>query len=118
MRRALGILVVILLAGCTRSNMDSQPKYHEYEPGRLFSNGRVLQAPPAGTVARDDGARAEEIRQRPALTPRLLARGREQYNVYCSPCHDRTGSGRGIVVQRGMPEPASLHDQRLRDSTD
>jgi len=118
MHRPLCILIVVLLAGCTRSNMDSQPKYHEYEPAQLFSNGRVLQAPPAGTVARDDAARDVETGQRPSLTRNLLARGREQYDVFCSPCHDRIGSGRGIVVQRGMPEPASLHVQRLRDSSD
>jgi mono/diheme cytochrome c family protein len=118
MRQAPCILIAILLAGCTRSNMDSQPKYHEYKRGQLFSNGRVLQAPPAGTVARDDAARAEETRQRPPLTASLLARGREQYDVFCSPCHDRIGSGHGIIVQRGMPEPASLHEQRLRGSTD
>ena len=118
MHRPLGILIAVLLAGCTRSNMDSQPKYHEYEPGKLFSNGRVLQAPPMGTVARDDAARAVEITQRPAVTAALLARGREQYDVFCSPCHDRIGSGFGIVVQRGMPRPPSLHEQRLRDSND
>ena len=118
MRRPLCILVAILLAGCTRSNMDSQPKYHEYEPAQLFSDGRVLQAPPAGTVARNDAARAVETTQRPAVTTALLARGREQYDVFCSPCHDRTGKGRGIVVQRGMPRPPSLHDQRLRDADD
>lgn len=118
MHRPLCILIVVLLAACTRSNMDSQPKYHEYEPGQLFSNGRVLQAPPPGTVARDDAARAMEAGQRPALTANLLARGREQYDVFCSPCHDRIGNGRGIVVQRGMPEPASLHEQRLRELSD
>ncbi len=118
MRLPFFILVSVLLAGCTRSNMDSQPKYHEYEPGQLFTNGRVLQSPPAGTIARDDAARAEETRQRPALTAPLLARGQEQYDVFCSPCHDRIGSGHGIVVQRGMPEPASLHEQRLRDASD
>jgi len=98
--------------------MDSQPRYSEYEPGGLFSNGRILQAPPPGTVARDDAARIEEARQKPAMTAQLLARGREQYDVFCSPCHDRTGSGHGIVVQRGMPEPASLHDHRLRNADD
>ena len=118
MRQAVCILLAVLAAGCTRSNMDSQPKYHEYEPGGLFSNGRVLQAPPQGTVARDDAARIEEARQKPAVTEQILARGREQYDVFCSPCHDRTGSGHGIVVQRGMPAPASLHGQRLRDADD
>ena len=106
------------LAGCTRSNMDSQPKYHEYEPGSLFRNGRVLQAPVPGTVARGDLARADEARKKPAVTAELLARGREQYDVFCAPCHDRVGTGNGIVVQRGMPRPRSLHDEQLRAADD
>ena len=119
MMRPLTIMALCLaVAGCTRSNMDSQPKYHEYAPGALFRDGRVLQAPAPGTVARDDLARAEEARNRPAVTAQLLARGREQFNVYCSPCHDRAGGGRGIVVQRGMPQPRDLTEQRLLSADD
>ena len=118
MRPHAALLVFCALAACTRSNMDSQPKYHEYEPGALFGNDRVLQAPVQGTVARGDLARAEEDRNKPAVTAALLTRGRDQYNVFCSPCHDRAGTGRGIVVQRGMPQPASLDDERLRQADD
>jgi mono/diheme cytochrome c family protein len=98
--------------------MDSQPKYHEYEEGNLFENGRVLQSPVKGTVARDDLARAGEAKNRPAVTMPLLERGRERFNIFCSPCHDRTGGGRGVIVQRGMPQPPSFHDARLRDADD
>jgi mono/diheme cytochrome c family protein len=118
MRLPVCIVICLAVTACTRSNMDSQPKYHEYEPGALFSNGRVLQAPMPGTVARGDLALAEEARTKPAVTPSLLARGRDQYDVFCSPCHDRSGTGRGIVVQRGMPQPASLSDERLRRMDD
>ena len=62
---AASLLHRVLLAGCTRSNMDSQPKYHEYEPAALFRDGKVLQAPVPGTVARGDLARADEATQRP-----------------------------------------------------
>src|SRR5689334_12276276 len=112
------LLIGGLVAGCTRSNMDSQPKYHQYEPGKLFRDGKVLQAPVRGTVARGDPARTDEASKRPALTAELLARGHEQYDVFCSPCHDRTGSGHGIVVQRGFPEPTSFHDNKLRTAND
>ncbi len=118
MHRLVPLLVCAALAGCTRSNMDSQPKYHEYEPGALFRDGRVLQAPVPGTVARGDLARDDEARQRPPVTAALLRRGRAEYDVYCSPCHDRVGSGNGIVVQRGFPRPASLHDERQRGLSD
>jgi mono/diheme cytochrome c family protein len=94
--------------------MDSQPKYHEYEPSDLFPDRRVLQAPVPGTVARDDLARAQETANKPPVTAQLLARGREQYDVFCSPCHDRAGTGAGIIVQGGFPRPPSLHEDRLR----
>jgi mono/diheme cytochrome c family protein len=118
MRVLLCIVLCLAVAACTRSNMDSQPKYHEYEEGALFENGRVLQVPVAGTVARGDLALAEEARKKPAVTYPLLARGRDQYDVFCSPCHERAGTGHGIVVQRGMPQPASLDDERLRRADD
>jgi mono/diheme cytochrome c family protein len=117
-RRAAVLLGCALLASCTRSNMDSQPKDNEYKPSGLFRDGKVLQAPVPGTVARGDLARADEVTQRPQVTAELLQRGRVEYDVYCSPCHDRVGTGRGIVVQRGMPQPASLHDDRQRAATD
>ena len=63
-------------------------------------------------------ARADEAQQKPPVTAELLARGRERYEIYCSPCHDRVGHGNGIVVQRGMPKPPSLHDERLRADDD
>jgi len=118
MRRTLSIVACLMVAACTRSNMDSQPKYHEYEQGALFRDGRVLQAPPTGTVARDDLARKEQAMHKPTVTAQLLARGREQFDVFCAPCHDRVGTGRGIVVERGMPQPQSLHDQRLLSTDD
>jgi mono/diheme cytochrome c family protein len=119
MKRHLAILVTACaLVGCTRSNMDSQPKYHEYEPGGLFRNGRVLQAPVPGTVARDDLERSNDAANKPAVTAGLLTRGRDEYNVYCSPCHDRAGTGNGIVVQRGFPKPVGLDDERLRQAGD
>lgn len=117
MRRA-AVLLFCALAACTRSNMDSQPKYHEYMPAGLFPDGRVLQAPVPGTVARGDLARAQETRQKPIVTVQLLARGREQYDVFCAPCHDRAGTGAGIIVQRGFPRPPSMHQERLRSADD
>jgi mono/diheme cytochrome c family protein len=98
--------------------MDSQPKYHQYEKGELFSSGTVLQQPPPGSVARGDLAREAQIKQKPKVDAALLARGRERFEIYCTPCHDRTGRGDGIVVQRGMPKPPSYHDARLRAAPD
>ena len=48
------------------------------------------------------------------LTPELLARGRERFEIFCSPCHGRTGRGDGMVVRRGFKAPPSYHVERLR----
>lgn len=48
----------------------------------------------------------------------FLAHGRERYAVTCMPCHGLTGAGDGIIVQRGFPEPPSLHIERLREVED
>jgi mono/diheme cytochrome c family protein len=117
-RVAIVLLVGALVAGCTRSNMDAQPKYHEYESGKLFRDGKVLQKPVPGTVARGDLALADEAKQRPELSVELLERGRAQFDVFCQPCHDRTGSGHGIVVQRGFPQPPDFEGEKLRAADD
>ena len=117
MKRALLLLMCCAAAGC-RQNMDTQPKYSEYEPAPLFRDGRVLQAPVAGTVARGDLDRAAKITEKPPLTAELLARGQQEFDVFCSPCHSRIGDGNGMVVQRGMPRPQSFHEDRLRQAPD
>jgi hypothetical protein len=50
------------------------------------------------------------------VTRALLERGRERYNIYCAPCHDRLDGGQGMVVQRGFRRPLSLHIDRLREA--
>jgi mono/diheme cytochrome c family protein len=115
MRSALALL--LLVAACDQ-RMSSQPKYHEYEPAALFRNGRVLQNPPAETVARGELADREAAVNRPALSLALLRRGRERFDIFCAPCHGRTGDGDGMIVQRGMPQPPSYHIDRLRAAPD
>ena len=48
------------------------------------------------------------------VTDALLARGQARYDIFCSECHDRAGTGNGLVVQRGFSRPPSLHIDRLR----
>jgi hypothetical protein len=50
------------------------------------------------------------------VTREVLERGQERFNIYCSPCHGRTGDGIGMVVQRGFPPPPSYHIDRLRQA--
>jgi mono/diheme cytochrome c family protein len=44
----------------------------------------------------------------------LVDRGQQRFNIYCTPCHDATGTGNGMVVQRGYRKPPSFHEERLR----
>ena len=46
----------------------------------------------------------------------LMRRGRERYDIFCSPCHGLTGEGDGMVVQRGYRRPPSFHVDRLRQA--
>jgi mono/diheme cytochrome c family protein len=45
----------------------------------------------------------------------LVRSGRERYDIFCSPCHGRTGRGDGMVVRRGYRRPPSFHIERLRN---
>jgi hypothetical protein len=128
-RRCLSVgclVVTIFLFGC-RLDMHIQPKYLPYEPTSFFADGRSERQPVPGTVARGQ-LRLDELfytgrengvvanRFPFAITRADLDRGRERYNIYCTPCHDYTGSGRGMIVQRGFPQPPSYHIQRLREA--
>ncbi|HUS05268.1 MAG TPA: cytochrome c [Bryobacteraceae bacterium] len=50
------------------------------------------------------------------VTRELLLRGRERFNIFCSPCHGYTGSGNGMIVRRGFTAPPSYHIARLKDA--
>jgi mono/diheme cytochrome c family protein len=52
------------------------------------------------------------------VTRATLERGRDTFNAFCSPCHDRVGTGRGMIVRRGFPQPPSYHQERLRTVAD
>ncbi len=46
----------------------------------------------------------------------VLERGRDRYNIFCAPCHDRVGNGNGMIVRRGFRAPPSFHIDRLRQA--
>ncbi|HEX8651612.1 MAG TPA: cytochrome c [Pyrinomonadaceae bacterium] len=50
------------------------------------------------------------------VTPELVARGLERYNIFCSACHGAVGYGDGMIVRRGYRRPPSLHEDRLRQA--
>jgi mono/diheme cytochrome c family protein len=110
------MLLLALLAGC--DDMSAQRKAKDQGASAFFADGKVDQAPPAGTVARGDLEREATLAQRPPMSRDLLERGQQRYEIYCTPCHGLTGDGRGTVVQRGFPQPPDFADSRLRAAPD
>ncbi|HCW96862.1 MAG TPA: cytochrome C [Pseudomonas sp.] len=114
--RVLILLMLLALAGC--DDMARQEKLKAQGSTRVFANGAVNQAPPAFTVARGDLAREARLYTRPPMSRALLERGRERFDIFCSPCHGLLGNGEGVVVQRGFPKPPDLAAARLREAPD
>ena len=118
-------------------NMYHQPRYNPQSTSDYFEDGRTMRTPVEGTVARDRFEENEEIStgrlndesgyvltvpdetvRRAGGMDALLVRGQERFGIYCTPCHDKTGSGNGTVVQRGFQKPPTLHDPRIRTMPD
>lgn len=106
-------------AGC-QQDMARQPKQRPLSPTDFFGDGRSERALVEGTVARgsieqDALAILKDSDAFPlAVTPELLARGRERFDIYCSVCHGKLGDGNGMVAQRGFRHPPTYHSDRLR----
>jgi mono/diheme cytochrome c family protein len=133
---ALAALCLAALLGCRgqtsekgplyiKHGMEFQPKFSAYGKTDFYPDHRTMRHPPEGTVAlgllKEDkdywqgGAdTAHYVAANPLkITAGLMERGQERYEIYCAPCHDRTGSGKGIVVQRGLLPPPSFHEDRV-----
>lgn len=115
MRAAIAILI-LLLAGCDQQSMVQQNRYRPYQASTLWRNGTEAQPLPANVVAQNDLARDAALKQPPKMSTALIERGRERFNIYCSPCHGLSGAGDGMIVQRGFPAPPSYHTDRLRQA--
>jgi hypothetical protein len=117
-----------LLVGACRQQMAQQPSYRPYQPSGFFADGTSARPQPADTVARgqlrDDtllfngrDSNGQEATEFPfPITREVLERGRQRYEIYCTPCHGYTGDGDGMVVQRGFTPPPSYHSDRLRQA--
>ncbi len=120
-------LCVFVLAACDM-NMRDQPRHEALEGSDFFDDGRSARPIEPNTVARgnlridrhlyegvDENGDFVETFPFP-VTSEVLDQGQEQYEIFCTPCHDGVGNGRGKIVQRGMPQPSSFHDDRLLES--
>jgi cytochrome c553 len=126
-RWIIAIVVIAVTAGCRR-DMFIQPSLRPLQRTDAFRNNNMASRPLLpNTVARDQldddsefytgkiGTNLVTTLPSP-VTRELLQRGQERFNIYCSPCHGRTGDGNGMIVQRGFPRPPSYHIDRLRQA--
>lgn len=126
-RVAVAASLALVAFGC-RQDMHDQPRIKPLGANDFFENGQGARQLPEGTVARGHlredavyftGYRSdgELVAELPVAVDRdLLTRGRQRYDIFCAPCHGRTGEGRGMVVRRGFKQPASYHVDRLRQA--
>jgi mono/diheme cytochrome c family protein len=124
-RRLAPLLVVAPLVLSCRQDMASQPRYNPLAESSFFGDERSARPLTEDTVARG------HLRNRSLLfTGKIgggfanafpfpidaenLQRGRQRYEIFCTPCHGRAGRGDGMIVKRGYRQPPSFHVDRLR----
>ena len=117
----------IALAGC-RQDMHNGPRYRPLRASQFFTDSSLARMPVANTVSRNPLADTDELlytgkingvlaNEFPMpITAAVMQRGQERYNIFCAPCHGRTGQGDGMIVQRGMRKPPSFMEDRLRNA--
>lgn len=124
-RVSVAILGAVLFSGGCRQDMHDQPRYKPYAHSDFFADQLSARPLVPGTVAqgelRDDellytgkvnGVDAAEFPFQ--VTSAVLSRGRQRFDIYCSPCHGRLGDGEGMIPQRGFRHPPSFHTDKLR----
>jgi mono/diheme cytochrome c family protein len=111
--RLIAVFGVALLTAACDVSMTQQPKYRTYAPSELWENGTSAQPLPEGVVAQSTLARDEVAANPPKVTSALLARGRERFDIFCSPCHGLDGGGAGVIVHHGFPNPPDFHSGKM-----
>lgn len=143
-RAGLGLVLALLvmLTACTRGSTSSRPPVHlnpsMYDQPKVlpqtasnfFYNGASMRQPVPGTVPigglREDPAYFEGkgpdgkfVATIPVtVDAAMLERGHQRYTIYCQPCHDARGDGKGILFQRGNVPTASFHQDKIRNYPD
>ncbi len=116
--------LALILTSCAMT-MREQPKLNPLTEDPFYANQAAARPLMPETVARgysQTETAAEQMLQDFGeefpfeVTQENLERGQQRFDIYCSPCHDRLGTGNGMIVQRGFSQPTSFHDDRLRTS--
>jgi len=103
------------------TNMADSVVYDAFAPNAVFADGKTLQTPPTGSIARgylplhyapgpEEALRAGQELSNPfAADPQThLQRGAAVFQSFCVVCHGPGGLGDGPVTRRGVPPPPSL----------
>jgi mono/diheme cytochrome c family protein len=114
MKRLVLPAMLLALAACTDQSMTEQKRYDTFEKSSFWENGSSARPLPDHVVAEGDAARAAASATPPPISEAVVARGRERFGIFCTPCHGLAGDGDGMIVQRGFPAPPSFHETRLR----
>jgi mono/diheme cytochrome c family protein len=105
--------------------MDDQPKVLAQTGSDFFYNGASMREPVPGTIPigglKEDvafftgkGADGPFVATIPVpVNETLVERGHDRYRIYCQPCHDARGDGKGILFQRGNIPTASFHQEKI-----
>jgi len=113
-----------------QQNMDFQDYYEAQEKNVFFADNRAMRDPVEGTIPRGKWKDNSELHYGKSpdgdfiskipvnVSKAFIHRGKEQYEIFCTPCHGSTGIGNGIVVDFGLVPPTSYHIDRLREIED
>jgi hypothetical protein len=139
---ALALASTVAAAGCARGctssrppihinpSMDDQPKVLPQTASEFFYSGASMRDPIPGTVSvgglQEDeafftgkGPDGKFVATIPGTSDDArLERGRQRYTIYCQPCHDARGEGKGILFQRGNVPTASYHQDKILNYPD
>jgi len=133
----LALAALLALTGCARGctssrppihinpSMFNQPKVLPQTASPFFYDGAAMREPVPGTIAigelKEDaafftgrGTDGQFIATIPvAVNDTLLDRGHNRFRIYCQPCHDARGDGKGILFERGNVPTASFHQEKI-----
>jgi len=140
--RILALAALVGLTGCARGctssrppihlnpSMDNQPKVRAQTASAFFYDGSSMRQPVPGTVPigglKEDtafftgkGADGQFVAKIPVTVDEaLLERGRQRFTIYCQPCHDARGDGKGILFQKANVATPTFHQERILQHAD
>lgn len=120
----IAIVAVVAFSGCSRRQaMYKQDKYRPFGYSEFFDDHRTSRPLVPGVVPTtplDDHLNTGLVDGKPVnsfpfpIGRKEIERGMNRFNIYCTPCHSRTGDGWGMVVQRGFKRPPAFTEARLK----